>query len=118
MMVSVHFQEMDTQRISILMACLVRIQEWISAFFSFILYVAVLLRVRGNLIQDATGKWSFRWARWESWQLAFARDYLDSSTVKMAAIIVWYACMICVPFTTTRLHDPVVSRYPVSVYCH
>jgi hypothetical protein len=63
-----------------------------SAFFSFVLYVAVLLRVRGNLIQDATGKWSLRWVPpGESWKLAFARDYLDLCTVKMAAIIVWYA---------------------------
>ncbi|KAI0280376.1 hypothetical protein BGY98DRAFT_914694, partial [Russula aff. rugulosa BPL654] len=44
--------------------------EWMSAFFSFMLYVAVLLRVRGNLIQDTAGKWSLRWiARGESWQL-------------------------------------------------
>lgn len=63
-----------------------------SAFFSFMLYVAVLLRVRGNLIQDTAGKWSLRWiARSESWQLGFARDYIDSCLVKMVAIIVWYA---------------------------
>lgn len=63
-----------------------------SAFFSIMLYVAVLLRVRGNLTQDTAGKWSLRWiARSESWQLGFARDYLDSGLVKMAAIIVWYA---------------------------
>jgi hypothetical protein len=64
--------------------------EWTSAFFSFILYMAVLLRVRGNLIQDSNRRWSLRWIpRSESWQLGFARDYLDSCTVKMAAIIVW-----------------------------
>jgi hypothetical protein len=62
-----------------------------SAFFSFVLYVTVLLRVRGNLIKDTAGKWSLRWIpRSESWQLAFVRDYLDSCTVKLAAIIVWY----------------------------
>jgi hypothetical protein len=84
--------------VSTLTACLISTQEWMSAFLSFLLYVAVLLRVRGNLIQDATGKWSLRWVpRSESWQLSFARDYLDSCTVKMAAIIVWYACPIRVP---------------------
>ncbi|KAI0305120.1 hypothetical protein B0F90DRAFT_1815372 [Multifurca ochricompacta] len=63
--------------------------EWISAFFSFVLYAAVLLRVRGNLVQDSDGRWFLRWVRRsESWQLAFTRDYLDSCTVKMAAIIV------------------------------
>lgn len=52
----------------------------------------VLLRVRGNLIQDSKGKWDLRWVpSSESWQLSFARDYLDSCTVKMVAIIVWYA---------------------------
>jgi hypothetical protein len=76
----------------ILTACLDRIQEWMSAFSSFMLYVAVLLRVRGNLIQDTAGKWSLRWiSRSESWQLGFARDYLDSCLVKMVAIIVWCA---------------------------
>ena len=61
-----------------------------SALLSFVLYVTILLRVRGNLIQDTTGKWSLRWVpRSESWQLAFTRDYLDDCTVKMAAIIVW-----------------------------
>lgn len=81
----------DMYPVPILTACLVCAQEWMSAFFSFILYAAVLLRVRGNLIQDETGKWSLRWvSRGDSWQLAFTRDYLDSCTVKMAAIIVWY----------------------------
>ena len=104
--------------VSILTAYLVCAQEWMSAFFSFILYVAVLLRVRGNLIQDPTGKWSLRWVSCsESWQLAFARDYLDSCTVKMAAIIVWYA-PIRVPTIAARLHERAASRYPVRVYCH
>jgi hypothetical protein len=64
--------------------------EWTSAFASFILYVTVLLRVRGNLIKHSDGRWSLRWvSRSESWQLAFARDYLDSCAIKMVAIIVW-----------------------------
>jgi len=72
-----------------------------------VLYVTVLLRVRGNLIQDTKGKWSVRWVpRCESWQLAFTRDYLDSRTVKMAAIIVWY------PVTYTLLIVPIsIARF-------
>lgn len=67
------------------------VQEWTSAFFSFVLYVIVLLRVRGNLIHDTKGKWSLRWIpRSESWQLAFVRDYVDTCTVRLAAITVWY----------------------------
>jgi hypothetical protein len=85
-------RETDAHPFSVLTACLACIQEWMSAFFSFVLYVAVLLRVRGNLIQETSGKWSLRWITGsESWQLGFARDYLDSCLVKMVAIIVWYA---------------------------
>ncbi len=85
-------RETDAHPFSILTGCPACIQEWMAASFSFILYVAVLLRVRGNLIQETAGGWSLRWvSRSESWQLAFARDYLDSCLVKMAAIIVWYA---------------------------
>ena len=79
------------------MTCPVCAQEWMSAFFSFILYVTVLLRVRGNLSRDITGKWSLRWVPCsESWQLGLARDYLDSSTFKMAATIVWYVRFISI----------------------
>ncbi|KAH9993339.1 hypothetical protein BJV74DRAFT_884449 [Russula compacta] len=80
--------------------------EWMSALLSFVLYVTILLRVRGNLIQDTTGKWSLRWVpRSESWQLAFARDYLDDSTIKIAAIIVWYPVIytvLIVPISIAR----------------
>ena len=85
-----------------------------SAFFSFVLYVVVLLRVRGNLIQDIAGTWSLRWIpRSQSWQLGFARDYLDSCLVKMAAIIVWFACSMYLSSPSlTRL---CYSRYPVGL---
>ena len=74
-----------------------------SAFLSFVLYVGVLLRVRGNLIQDISGKWTLRWISWsESWQLGFARDYLDSCLVKMAAIIVWYVAPASVRVSSHR----------------
>lgn len=90
--------------------------EWVSAFFSFALYVTVLLRVRGNLIQDTAGKWSLRWIpRSESWQLAFVRDYLDSCTVKLAAIIVWYPVtytVLIVPISIARFASYAGARVP------
>lgn len=99
--------------------CLEYMMEWMSAFLSFLLYVAVLLRVRGNLIQDATGKWSLRWVpRSESWQLSFARDYLDSCTVKMAAIIVWYPVIytvLIVPISIARFASYAGAQVPVAV---
>lgn len=81
--------------------------EWTSAFVSFVLYVIVLLRVRGNLVKDSEGRWFLRWvSRNESWQLAFARDYLDSCTIKMVAIVVWY------PVTYTILIVPIsIARF-------
>ncbi|KAH9968197.1 hypothetical protein BC827DRAFT_1152477 [Russula dissimulans] len=86
--------------------CLEYMFEWMSAFFSFALYVTVLLRVRGNLSRDTMGKWSLRWVpSSESWQLGFARDYLDSSTFKMAANIVWYPVIytvLIVPISIAR----------------
>ncbi|KAI0251895.1 hypothetical protein BJV78DRAFT_396611 [Lactifluus subvellereus] len=90
--------------------------EWTSAFFSFVLYMIVLLRVRGNLLQDSKGKWFLRWvSRGESWQLSFARDYLDSCTVKMAAIIVWYPVIytvLIVPISIARFASYAGARVP------
>ncbi|KAI9444252.1 hypothetical protein H4582DRAFT_1807503 [Lactarius indigo] len=92
--------------------------EWTSAFVSFALYVIVLLRVRGNLIRDNEGHWSLRWIpRSKSWQLAFARDYLDSCTVKMVAIIVWYPVtytILIVPISIARFASYAGARVPSS----
>ena len=94
------------------MACLFA-QEWMSAFFSFVLYVTVLLRVRGNLTHDAAGKWALRWIpRSESWQLGFVRDYLDSCTVRLATIIVWYELYLL------RLLFIQSRRFQVSCTCY
>lgn len=76
--------------------------EWTSAFVSFQLYVAVLLRVRGNLVKDSEGRWFLRWVSCgDAWQLGFARDYLDSCTIKLVVIIVWF------PVTYTVLILPI-----------
>jgi len=107
-----------TQQYPASQICLEYMLEWMSAFFSFVLYVAVLLRVRGNLIQDTAGKWSLRWIpRSESWQLGFARDYLDSCLVKMAAIIVWYPVIytvLIVPISIARFASYAGARVPVA----
>lgn len=96
--------------------CLEYMLEWMSALFSFVLYVTVLLRVRGNLSRDTTGRWSLRWVpSSESWQLGFARDYLDSSTFKMAANIVWYPVIytvLIVPMSIARFASYAGARVP------
>ncbi|KAI0065276.1 hypothetical protein BV25DRAFT_1913882 [Artomyces pyxidatus] len=80
--------------------------EWVSAFLSSLLYSVVLLRVRGNLVRGTTGKWALRWVqRGESWQLSIGRDYLDSSMIHVATIIVWYPVaytVLITPITAAR----------------
>lgn len=67
------------------------LQEFFSAGISFVLYVAILLRVRGNLVHGSDG-WHLRFVpRSERWVLAIRRDWLDSTMMKIAALFVWYA---------------------------
>lgn len=64
-------------------------QEFVSVGVSFILYVGILLRVRGNLIRRSDG-WRLRFVpRSERWQLAINRDWLDSSAMCLAARMLW-----------------------------
>ncbi|KAI9511682.1 hypothetical protein F5148DRAFT_1169706 [Russula earlei] len=90
--------------------------EWTSALLCLFLYVTVFLRVRGNLIQDTTGNWSLQWViRSESWQLGCARDYLDSSTMKMVRVIVWYPVtytVLIVPISIGRFASYAGARVP------
>ncbi|KAI0342334.1 hypothetical protein BDW22DRAFT_1357663 [Trametopsis cervina] len=82
--------------------------EFFSAFVSFILYVGILLRVRGNLVRGTDG-WHLRFVpSSERWQLAINRDWLDSSTMGFAAILVWYPVtyvLLLVPVAIARFID-------------
>ena len=65
-------------------------QEFLSAFLSFVLYSAILLCVRGNLIKSG-GRWRFRFVpHGESWQLSVNRDRIDSAVFDVAVRMVWY----------------------------
>ncbi|KAL4247484.1 hypothetical protein ABKN59_007951 [Abortiporus biennis] len=64
--------------------------EFLSAGLSFFLYVAILCRVRGNLIYSGS-RWHFRYVpRGESWQFASSRDIIDTAMLRVARRMVWY----------------------------
>ncbi|PSR76196.1 hypothetical protein PHLCEN_2v8619 [Hermanssonia centrifuga] len=80
--------------------------EWLSAGFSFIIYIAILLRVRGNLVRGKDG-WHIRYVpRSQRWQLAISRDWLDSTMMQVAARMVWYPVsysILLIPISLSRL---------------
>ncbi|KAF5370278.1 hypothetical protein D9758_006923 [Tetrapyrgos nigripes] len=80
--------------------------EFLSAIFSIVLYVFIILRVRGNLIRS-DGRWHLRFVpREESWQLSFERDLIDQSMLRVAQSMVWFPVaytIILIPITLTRL---------------
>jgi len=79
--------------------------EFMSSGLSFVLYVFILLRVRGNLVQGSDG-WHLRFVpRSERWTLAISRDWHDSSTMRVAARLVWYPVfygILLVPVAISR----------------
>jgi hypothetical protein len=81
-------------------------QEFLSAGISLLLYIAILLRVRGNLTKDTSGRWRLRFIpSSEAWQLALARDILDSASLGLAQAIILYPLAysgLLVPITITR----------------
>jgi hypothetical protein len=86
-------------------------QEFFSAGVGFILYAAILLRVRGNLYQ-ADDKWRLRFVpAGEGWKLSIGRDMLDSAMLKAAQHMVWYVSLIMFYFHKILTCD---YRYPVS----
>ncbi|KAI9065656.1 hypothetical protein FKP32DRAFT_1590444 [Trametes sanguinea] len=79
--------------------------EFLSAGLSFVLYIAVLLRVRGNLVRTS-GKWHLRFVpHGERWVLAIRRDAVDGYMMRVASRIVWYPvayAILLLPVTITR----------------
>ena len=64
-------------------------KEFLSAATSFVLYVIILLRMRGNIVY-ADDKWRLRLLpKGEGWKLALGRDLLDTSMLKAAKNMVW-----------------------------
>jgi hypothetical protein len=83
--------------------------SFISIGFSFILYILVLLRVRGNLVRDRNHIWRLRFVGvGNEWKLSITRDAIDNSMNKVAHKLVWYPisyAIIVVPISITRIAD-------------
>ncbi|KAF8869397.1 hypothetical protein BD779DRAFT_698206 [Infundibulicybe gibba] len=88
----------------------------IAAGFEFLLYTAVLMRVRGNLVHEA-GRWRFRFVPPDqSWKLGLARDLIDGSMLKVAQNMVWYPVaytVLLVPITLSRLSEFAGNTVPL-----
>lgn len=55
----------------------------------FFLHIASLLRVRGNLVHTTDG-WRLQIVpRSERWRIAVNRDWVDSSMLQAATILIW-----------------------------
>jgi len=83
--------------------------SFLSIAFSFILYILVLLRVRGNLVRDRYHNWRLRFVgKGDEWKLAVTRDPIDNSMNRVAQKLVWYPisyAAIVVPISITRIAD-------------
>ncbi|KAF8156626.1 hypothetical protein B0H34DRAFT_468877 [Crassisporium funariophilum] len=90
--------------------------SFMSAGFSFILYSAVILRVRGNLAKGSDGKWRLQFLPpGQEWQLAVSRDMLDNAMLSFAKKMVWYPIaytIILIPITITRFIEFGGSKVP------
>jgi hypothetical protein len=65
-------------------------QYFLSAFISFILYTAVLLRVRGHLIKDDQNRWRLQlFGRGNEWKLPLTRDVVDDTMLRVVQMMVW-----------------------------
>ncbi|KAL1681950.1 hypothetical protein EV122DRAFT_204671 [Schizophyllum commune] len=89
--------------------------EFCSAGLGFILYIAVLLRVRGNIIYSQ-GKFRVRTVpSGQGWQLAIGRDFLSSAMFAIAKNMVWYPVLysaILLPISIGRLMKFAGHRIP------
>ncbi|KAL1661391.1 hypothetical protein GGF50DRAFT_105360 [Schizophyllum commune] len=76
--------------------------EFCSAGLGFLLYIAVLLRVRGNIIYSQ-GKFRVRTVpSGQGWQLAIGRDFLSSAMFAIAKNMVLYSAIL-LPISIGRL---------------
>ncbi|KIY50210.1 hypothetical protein FISHEDRAFT_57555 [Fistulina hepatica ATCC 64428] len=80
--------------------------EYAAIALALILYVFVLLRVRGNIVQ-VDGEWRFRLVPSEQkWKLVVARDLIDQAMLQVAQVTVWFPIIytiIIIPISVTRL---------------
>lgn len=92
--------------------------EYLSVGISFVLYIFILLRVRGNLILTE-GKWRLRKVPvTESWKPCFTRDPTETKMLRMARMTVWFPIAymaLLIPVSVARFCDWSGSSVPFEV---
>lgn len=92
--------------------------EFLSAGLSIILYLIIILRVRGNLV-TINGKWRLQHMRaWDSWRLAIGRDLIDSAMLRFAQSMVWFPIsftVLLLPVAIARISSFAGHRVPFAV---
>jgi len=82
--------------------------EYLSVVLGFVLYTAIILRVRGNL-HHCDGRWGLRFVpRGDSWKLSFGRDLVDSYMLRLAVRIIWLPVAYSIallPISISRLSE-------------
>lgn len=82
--------------------------EYFSAGFSFLLYTAILLRVRGNLIIENRRPRLRFVSKEDRWQLNLGRDFTDLSVSRAVKQMVWYPVaysVLIIPIGLARLSE-------------
>ncbi|KAH8824278.1 hypothetical protein DL96DRAFT_1712563 [Flagelloscypha sp. PMI_526] len=91
--------------------------EFLSAGFCLIIYILLLLRVRGNLRKSNKGRWLLT-LRPADWQVIVGRDLLDSSMLKVVKSMVWFPVvytLLIVPIACARLTEFSGKKVPYAV---
>jgi len=66
------------------------LKAFISIGISSFLYIAALLRIRGNLVRDSTYVWRVRFLpKGEGWQLVIGKDTVDKNILRVAQRMIW-----------------------------
>lgn len=82
---------------------------FISIGISFFLYIAALLRIRGNLVRDSTYGWRVRFLpKGEDWRLAIGQDIVDKNMLRVVRRMIWYPVVysvILVPISILRIYE-------------
>jgi len=92
--------------------------EFLAAGLSIILYLIIILRVRGNLVYT-NEKWRLQYLRaWDGWRLAIGRDIIDTAMLRFAQSMVWFPIsftILLLPVAIARITSFAGHRVPFAV---
>jgi len=92
--------------------------EFLAAGLSIILYLIIILRVRGNLVYT-NEKWRLQYLRaWDGWRLAIGRDIIDTAMLRFAQSMVWFPVsftILLLPVAIARITSFAGPKVPFGV---